>query len=330
MTSPSLFRDVRLDNLKNEPSLQKIDIFICSASYEGRSLNIPNALKDIEIGCVFLCSHEDIVEIGKENREKIRAFFGGSSDKIEDVALHRNEPVKTADNFIKFLDKHPSSNGGICVVDISTFTHEALLIILRVLSSPQRGYKVLCTYNPARIYSEDESDKNKKWLSRGIKSVRSVLGYAGLWVPSQESHLIVLPGYEDDRAERLISSYEPDKLSLGICRDSFSTELDEVRNVFYKKVAASFPECEKFEFSASDPFSVKETILKLASENGGRNIVVAPMNTKISTIGVAMAAMENDDIQIVYAQPEVYNVNNYSRPSDKCIYFSLSLLKSEE
>ena len=38
------------------------------------------------------------------------------------------------------------------------------------------------------------------------------------------------------------------------------------------------------------------------------------MNTKISTLGAAMVALEDESIQVCYAQADVYNANNYSTP----------------
>ena len=47
------------------------------------------------------------------------------------------------------------------------------------------------------------------------------------------------------------------------------------------------------------------------------------MNTKISTLGVALAAMERSDLQICYGPAATYNVDNYSSPDDHCYLFQL-------
>ena len=46
------------------------------------------------------------------------------------------------------------------------------------------------------------------------------------------------------------------------------------------------------------------------------NTVIAPMNNKISTVGAALAALKNPNIQISYAQADIYNVVGYSMPND--------------
>jgi hypothetical protein len=45
------------------------------------------------------------------------------------------------------------------------------------------------------------------------------------------------------------------------------------------------------------------------------------MNTKLSTSGAALAALEADEIQLCYASARHYNIEGYSRPSQECIIF---------
>jgi hypothetical protein len=47
------------------------------------------------------------------------------------------------------------------------------------------------------------------------------------------------------------------------------------------------------------------------------------LNTKLSTVGVALAAIENPEIQICYAEPEEYNTDGYSKPGKEVTVISL-------
>jgi hypothetical protein len=80
-----------------------------------------------------------------------------------------------------------------------------------------------------------------------------------------------------------------------------------------------------FPFSCSDPYKVKEQILEQSKIEPDTNVVVAPMNTKISTIGVGLAAIESKIIQLCYAPAIQYNFDNYSKPSDKFSAFELTV-----
>jgi hypothetical protein len=62
-------------------------------------------------------------------------------------------------------------------------------------------------------------------------------------------------------------------------------------------------------------------VLEKAAMSDNYNIVVCPMNTKISTIGVGLAALQNNKIQIAYARAIEYNEAGYSTPSDMTTIF---------
>ena len=48
------------------------------------------------------------------------------------------------------------------------------------------------------------------------------------------------------------------------------------------------------------------------------NNILAPMNTKLSTIACALASLECLPLQICYAQPLQYNYENYSKAGNTC------------
>ena len=47
------------------------------------------------------------------------------------------------------------------------------------------------------------------------------------------------------------------------------------------------------------------------------------MNNKISTIGVALATVDNPNIQIIYSKANEYNVTGYSRCSSEFILLKI-------
>src|SRR5699024_3770044 len=108
-------------------------------------------------------------------------------------------------------------------IDITTFTHETLLILLAIFREKFSYTNVVCGYVNAKEYSYDCEDQKDKWLSRGIGEIRSVLGYSGVLKPSKKNLLMVIVGYEYERAVRIIEAVEPDFLSLGYGLPSDST-----------------------------------------------------------------------------------------------------------
>jgi hypothetical protein len=67
-----------------------------------------------------------------------------------------------------------------------------------------------------------------------------------------------------------------------------------------------------FSFSCIDPIDTKNDVAKHLANYPDFNTVICPLNTKISTVGVALLCLERTDIQLCYAQPIEYNVDGYA------------------
>ena len=67
--------------------------------------------------------------------------------------------------------------------------------------------------------------------------------------------------------------------------------------------------------------TIEELINKYGEEY---NIVLSPLNNKVSTIAVAFVALKNENIQVCYASANQYNINEYSTPCDYFLIFEMS------
>jgi hypothetical protein len=316
---------------QNEPLLlsdlataldQHFDVFICSASYEERCKSIPDALADHRrVGKRLVCFNQKSSSAVASNAEYLLSRLGSNSER---VPLDKTSSLTTADNLQRALTRVGGEDDPSYLIDITTFTHEALLILLCLLKARVRQSPVMLAYAPAADYSIG-LPPNEKWLSKGITGIRSVLGYPGDSRPSRKSHLIVLVGFEADRAERLIDEYQPHVISLGYGQAGTATAIqhEQVNRLAFERLASKFPVCNVFEFSCVDVATVESTVSAQALLFPDCNVVVAPMNTKLSTVGVAGAAFRNDNIQLCYASASQYNIEGYSRPGSTCILTAL-------
>lgn len=290
------------------------DVFICSSSFEPRCRSIPEKLDTAGLRRALIVENKDLsVHVGK-NAEWLREKFGAAA---VDVPANTRSPLLTADSLRGAIEQVESKEPLRFVVDITTFTHESLLILLRLLfllAKPSDSF-TLC-YCSAKEYAASLPTE-EKWLSKGCGEVRSVLGYAGEVLPSRLTHLIILVGYEYERASKLIEAFEPHCISLGYGKaaSSVSDKHHAANRHFHKLVeetASRYPDHYSFEFSCNDPWEAKAAVLEVASRCPGYNVVVAPLNTKISSVGCALAAVENDAIQLCYAPALHYNYAEYS------------------
>ena len=206
------------------------------------------------------------------------------------------------------------------VVDITSMSHELVAILIALLHIHGQLTDTIICYTGAKQYSFNTTEADI-WLSKGVKTIRSVLGFPGEQLPSRPLHLVIPMGFEVERAIEVISAYEPAVLSLGVGRReaSVSEAHFELNSRFFGHLETFVKEqeiiCETlstFFFSCVDPIDTKNDIAKHLSGFPDLNTVICPLNTKVSTVGVALLCLEQPDIQLCYAQPIEYNVEGYA------------------
>ena len=301
-----------------------IDAFICCASFEERSKSIANRLNSDLVRWSWICFNRDYANLTTENVQTLVKIF---AEKHSLVELDTTNPLLTADSISSNLSELRSSgNKKRILIDITAFTRESLLILLKFLfEGREQGYTVEFLYANASEYSVGDSS-DEKWLSKGNREVRSILGYPGLLVPSRHSHLIVLVGFEDERALSLIHECEPSRITLGIGSEvEWATSPHQDTNVArLRRLKNVIGSVEEFRFTGYDAKDTKKIIQRIIRNTKGYNTVIAPMNTKISTLGAAMVALEDECVQMCYAQADSYNTRNYSAPGRHFFHLSMS------
>lgn len=311
---------IKIDKLNSY--IGDVDCFICSSSYEERCLSIPLALNHNKINYVLVTENINFGSIISQNTSKIVSAY---KEKARVIQLDVNKPIYCADNIKNALINCKANQASNYLIDITTFTHESLLILLRLLKDQVNiENTVKFVYTCAEDYSiGDKGDQ--KWLSKGVGEIRSILGYPGDILPTRKMHLILLVGFEVERAKEIIFSYEPYALSLGYGDAITSTakNISMINFNAYQKILPLFENVETFNFSCNDPIQTKNQILKQVAKYPEHNTVIAAMNSKISTIGVALAALQDHRIQLCYATASQYNFANYSKPSDDCYIFEV-------
>lgn len=304
----------------------RLDAFVCSASFEARCLTVPRMVqRDGYVGGpVMVASNADHVPAIEENEAALFDMFP------EGVRCHLdpNDPLETADLLVELLGKLPMVKGRQRVIgfDVTTFTRESLLMLLLCFLNTLTPQDVLIGfYNRARGY-EGDSERDQ-WLSRGVKEIRSVIGFPGDLKPTRRRHLVVLAGFEDDRAMHLAAELEPSVLSLGTPdpdKGHASEHDDKMQKRKSRWLSHFGSKVIEFRF---DGYSIEKCVESIESAVGkevSMNTILAPMNTKISTLAAGIFALRNPSVQITYAQADVYNHERYSRPGEEVYVFDLS------
>lgn len=291
-----------------------VDLFICSISFENRCFSFINSAESDVFGRIWFAYNENEKEFYEENIQIAKSYKNS-----EFLKFSTDDPILTSKTLLGKFQALPLMQN--LLVDISTFTHEGLLILFKFINVFKEKFsKINLVYVGAKEYSTNVVNDSEKWLSKGTKSIRSVLGYPGIINPSYKNHLIILFGFESERTSKLIESFEFDKVSIGI-----GPESDSIQNSHYKinrkrhvDLLKTYPFVETFEFSLTDPFEAKSQIEFQISKYENYNVVITPLNNKLSAIGAALVASDNPKVQLCYVRAHEYNYKAYSIPSDSC------------
>jgi len=296
-----------------------IGLLVCSSSFEERWYKVAESLSDDNLNKIIILQKSLELEVWNKGIASLRELHGNIDNivHIEDLA-----PAELWKKIVIEVVPSIESESGVVLIDITTFTHEVVLLLLALLKDKGLLNKVVFAYSGAGEYCTSEG-LSEKWLSRGVKDIRSVLGYPGVIRPSKKSHLIILVGFETERAKELVAQYEPTSISLGIGNDPYNNEFQET-NIWHKEQLERFVasiensrmRISEFNFSCSDPMGAKNAILEEAGKFNDLNITIAPMNTKVSTVAAGLAAFDDERLKLCYVEPAEYNKRYYSLPGE--------------
>lgn len=302
---------------------KEYDFFICSSSFEARSLTVSSKVKDFSFGQVIILENINGSDLLKKNTSEIKNLFPSSIVKAISVDLH--SMLRLVDDFRSAIsiDK-PSAK---VLIDITTFTHEELLICTKILLMDDRISEVTCLYNNASEYCVSTPIEDK-WLSQGAEMIHPVWGFPGLVLPSHRTHLVVILGYESSRAFAAISDIEPASISLIYGSSSSAiTDKDKEANSFFKSVlqdmAFEYNDIDEYDIPCNEPELICDGLEAIYNKHKDENLVVVPLNSKMSTIGVVLSTLKHDRVQVCYAPAIIYNEQKYSEPGKNIYIYKL-------
>ena len=299
--------------------MPEVDLFISAISFEERCFSFIDSIPNQNFGQIWFTYNDNEKEFYMANLDRVKTY---SNSKL--IAFSTDDPLVTGKAVLESFQNLKSIKN--LLVDVSTFTHEGLLILFRFIELFKEKFEnVFIVYVGANAYSINEEKDEDKWLSKGTKTIRSVLGYPGILNPSQKNHLIILFGFEIERTSKLIEDFEFDKVSIGIGPEQESIGQNHyfINRERHIDLIRSFPFAETFEFSLVDPFDTQKQIQEQIEKYPGYNVVITPLNNKVSTVGAALVGFSDPKVQICYVRAHEYNYKAYSKPSDDCYFYQI-------
>lgn len=295
---------------------ERYDLFMCCAGFEPRCLSVLKSLPKNKFKGIVVFGYDGMSGRTRENYYSLLKM----TKRAEPHTFQQNNPVQTCMEFHKVLGTQKSN--AKLLIDISTFSRENLLILSKLLLTSYNCLECSFVYVPSERYANinEVTYENLQsiWLSRGIQNIRSILGFAGEFSPSKKLLLTVLSGFEYERAQFVINTYEPDKVLIGraLSKDSITEDSAKINDFIFTqlKLANKVDDEDTFTFSCHDIKKTGRSINEIISKySDDYNIVICPMNTKISALAIAGAVCRHSEVQICYAQANQYNTEYYSQ-----------------
>lgn len=307
--------------------LQTYDLFVSFCGFEKRCLSIIQNIPINLINKAIIFINNEAAPESAQNLEQFKLLLNEKA-AIKRISLFN--PIEVADSIMEaVVNNCTGMDSPKLLVDITSFTHEALLIFLAIAKQFMINARIEYVYCNAFEYASESKEKQEQWLSRGIREVRSVLGYAGDIKPSQETVLVMMVGYECERAWQVIDKISPEELIITFNDVDGSTDqtnkgANQHHADLLRDLAAYYQNPKQFIIPSNNPFKTAQKLEEVITMVGSNsNIIIAPMNNKLATVGAGIVALKRPEIQICYAPAIYYNTSSYSVEGDKCYMFSL-------
>lgn len=306
------------------------DVFLVCASYEPRSVALAESLRREYRSkrAIIYVNREFLDGPGgaktKPNLERLREILIEHCDSVDVAEGSWLDPKAQLLSLRDALVPRHSvgMHEAMITFDTTTFNREALLTAAILLHVHFPKSPIRAVY----VSPEDHGG----WLSRGFRCVRNVMGFAGIQQASRSSVLAVLSGFEPERTLKIIEEHEPIKVLLGI-GDPPTTHKFLERNVNEQTLILSRQDVESFTFPADNIEECWECLERLLRPYLHEyNLMLAPMSTKLSTLGAFLMAECHPEIQISYCIPGEYNIEDYSIGADNVFVDQIPFGKPKE
>lgn len=319
---------MKIKNVDIAEHLGEIDLLLLSSGFEERSKTFSNYISSSKPKNVIIFHLSENYALAEENFNLIAKQY----NEITKIEYPKNDSFNSFYIFyekIKDTINEKSIKGKKLkvVIDSTGFSREILLILIKVLTRPIFLNLLDITFIHTPV--ENYSDEDGFWLTKGVREIRPIFGYSGNMTPSKKLLLVVFNGFEDERTEIIIETFEPNKLILAnpSKAGSINDNLKEIVDIKYDKIKRKFNNLliEEIEFSCKE---LKSTIKLLDGifkrYSNDYNIAISPLNNKISTIAIAIASIKNEDIQVCYASANQYNIHKKLSPSEYFLVYNLN------
>lgn len=210
------------------------------------------------------------------SRDEVESFCRPHLVDYSEVKLSSTDSVACWKEMFRYVDLQITAEDDV-VVDISTMPRDIIWSLFWMLE--RKGIVINYVYH-------SPSDYGSEWLSRDPRPPRMIYKLSGDVLPSDNTILLIILGYDLRRAMRLIRWYEPRCLVLGVqSGNDFERNQEMMRKQL--KQLGSRSESSIFELDAFSADSGRAAIQAALPDVGGdENVILSSLGPKLTAISL--------------------------------------------
>jgi hypothetical protein len=234
----------------------------------------------------------------KRQRTAVSEFARAKGIEYLEVPVTR-DPAQLWSTIRRTFSSREWSSGS-ALVDLTTMPREVIWWTFSFLRSSQADISYI--YHRPEEYALD-------WLTRDTDQPRLVYQHSGISAFGKKTCLLLLTGFDVDRAAQMIQFFEPRVVLIGLQRGSQYN--NQVKNVEQsRQMLGRKPEARFFELDAySSDHGQEEIENAVGKELEHFNIIAASLGPKISAVSLYQLQCKHPEIALAYAPSRQFNPN---------------------
>jgi len=278
--------------------MNNFNVLITCASWEDRFTKGFDQINKTELSQVIIFYYKEYKDKTDLNRKYISEYCDEKKIKHAEYLLSFENPALSWKTIYDTIDSLDISSKKLAV-DITTMPRETIWIILSMLE--KKDAEIYYIYHRPKKY-------NKEWLSRDPGRPRLVYKLSGLSKFGVSTILVIITGFDTERAKQLINHFEPEYTFLGVQKgDQYSNvaqnilkheqEFEKNRNISLFKIDA---------YSDDHGYDTVLDQIKPYIENS--NIIMTSLGPKLSAIALYRLHKVYEQISLAYAPSNEFNM----------------------
>ncbi len=304
---PLTKQDIVSSTVTDEPD----NVFICCCSPEERCKGAILKFRNYKANNVFLIRYNGCNEKKKQNYAEMKNLLKRVGE-IEEIVINEQNPIPVLmDLMTKIESACPKSGRKKITLDISTMIKWHILLFLKYLELKDLLKHVRILYTEPLDYETNLFNP----LSFGIKKIFPIPLFSGEHDFSNESMLIIILGYEGNRALALLEKKDPNKCLLLVAKPPYHEEWEGRTEEMNKPIINLVGKSNIRYIDSRNPTIVANQLHEILSDPSisSYNHYISPLGTKPQTIGLYLyLSTKPQNTILIYGSPIRHNELFYS------------------